>query len=160
MYYIVAELTYSVCLLEKIYKSQLLQTLFGILTVLPNEFPLLVREYNDGQLLVMICASFVCRSCWQNANKNNVMLYCYQLTFNFRPLLSFILLSCKISVLCSTFCPGWIVNGFNWYDAFTRLLVTREFMIRNFHRIHYALLQFLKKIKKLKTLSFYVYHLF
>lgn len=59
MYYIVAELTYSVCLLEKIYKSQLLQTLFGILTVLPNEFPLLVREYNDGQLLVIIYHLYV-----------------------------------------------------------------------------------------------------
>lgn len=34
MYYIVAELTYS--------------TLFGILTFLPADYPLLVREYHDG----------------------------------------------------------------------------------------------------------------
>jgi hypothetical protein len=34
MYYIIAELTYS--------------TLFGIITFMPADFPLLAREYNDG----------------------------------------------------------------------------------------------------------------
>lgn len=39
MFYIVAELTYS--------------TLFGILTFLPADYPLLVREYHDGLYSVL-----------------------------------------------------------------------------------------------------------
>jgi hypothetical protein len=46
MFYVVAELTYS--------------TLFGIITFLPHDFPLLVREYHDG--LYNSAAYFVARA--------------------------------------------------------------------------------------------------
>lgn len=76
LFYLVCELTYS--------------TLFGILTFLPADYPLVVREYHDGIYSVfryiVILRHFIC---------NGLHYYCFQL------------LLCAFNVVCSVIHCGW-----------------------------------------------------